>query len=291
MIALMQLLIKYAFLQPFGAQTTLNTFQTIILILASVSIAAAGNVINDIYDIKTDLINKPNKVVIGKSISEKTAYNLFIILNLIGVGLGFYLCFLIGKNTFFSVFIIISILLYIYTTYLKQTFLIGNIVIALLVALSILIVGVFELLPTITIDNKQIQLMYFTTIKDYALMAFIITFIREIAKDIEDIDGDYASGMRTLPIVIGRKRASYVLFTLTLLPLFIITYYTVHSLYKTPIAANYFLIFIIAPLLYVSIKTFNANTKKEYKHISSTLKLIMFFGMLSLLLYKYIFLP
>src|SRR5690606_4051150 len=171
-------------------------------IVSTVCIAAAGNIINDINDIETDLVNKPNKIVVGKSISEKTAYNLFIIFNVIGVGVGYYLSNAVGRSGFFTLFVMISILLYVYSTYLKQLFLIGNLVISALVALSIVIVGVFELIPNITEQNQSIQLIYFKTIWNYAYMAFILNLIREIVKDVEDMEGDSKTGMRTLPIVI-----------------------------------------------------------------------------------------
>jgi len=287
MIVLVQLLIKYAFLEPFGFSFGLTTLQISVLILATICIAAAGNIINDIYDVETDFVNKPDKIIVGKSISEKTAYNLFIILNVIGVGLGYYLSQSVGKSAFFSIFVIISALLYVYASYLKQTLLIGNIIISALVALSIVVVGIFELLPIITPENRQTLFTFFKIILDYALFAFIINLIREIAKDIEDIDGDYKAGMSTLPIVIGRGRAGNILFVLTLLPLFAVSYYVIDSLYKNQITVIYFLVFIIAPLLYICIKSFGAKTKKDYHHISSLLKLVMFFWMLSLVLYKF----
>ncbi len=290
MIALVQLLIKYALLEPFGVNTTLNALGISLLILATVFIAAAGNIINDIYDVETDFINKPEKLIVGKTISEKKAYNLFIIFNVIGVAIGFYISNLVGKNALFSLFVIISALLYVYASYLKQMLLIGNIIISILVALSILIVGVFELLPAITLQNQQTQLTFFKIIFDYAVFAFMINLLREIAKDLEDIDGDYKAGMNTLPIAIGRTRATNVLFVLSLIPLLSIAFYVINSLYKNNIAVGYFLLFIIGPLLYISIKSFNAKTKKEYHHISSMLKIVMVFGMLSLLLYKYILL-
>ncbi|WP_100611355.1 geranylgeranylglycerol-phosphate geranylgeranyltransferase [Confluentibacter lentus] len=287
MIALVQLLIKYAFLEPYGAATGLDTLGIILLIIATVCIAAAGNVINDINDIETDFINKPDKIIIGKSISEKTAYNLFIVLNVIGVGLGYYLSNTVGRSGFFSLFVIISVLLYVYSTYLKQLFLIGNLVISILVALSILIVGFFELIPNITEQNQTIQLLYFKTILNYAYIAFILNLIREIAKDVEDLEGDTKACMNTLPIIIGKEKTKYVLFILSLITLLITGYYLVDSLYNNQIAVIYFLIFIIAPLLYLNIKILSAQIKTDYTHISNILKWIMLFGMLSLLLYTY----
>lgn len=287
MIAGMQLLIKYALLESFGIQTSLDPLGITLLILATVLIAAAGNIINDIYDVETDAINKPHKLIVGKTISEKTAYNLFIVFNIIGVGIGFYVSNLVGKSAFFSFFVIISALLYVYASYLKRTLLIGNIIISILVGLSVLIVGIFELLPAITPENQQFQFTFFKIIFDYSVFAFSINLLREIAKDLEDIDGDYKAGMNTLPIAIGRKRATHILFVLTLIPILVLTFYVINSLYKNEIATGYFLLFIIGPLIYTCIKTFNAETKKEYHHISNLLKLVMFFGMLSLLLYKY----
>jgi 4-hydroxybenzoate polyprenyltransferase len=288
MIALAQVLIKYALLVPFGVQMALNDFSFSLLVLSTLCIAAAGNIINDIYDVETDLVNKSKKVIVGKSISEKQANNLFIILNVIGVGLGFYISNLVGKNAFFAFFVIISALLYIYASYLKQILLIGNIVISVLVALSIIIVGLFELLPVITLQNQGTQLAVFKIVLNYAEFAFLINLVREIAKDIEDIDGDYKAGMNTLPIAIGRERASKVLFAMTLIPLFAVVYYMVTYLYKNQIAIVYFLIFIVAPLIYLVIKSFNAETKQHFRQISAILKLVMCFGMLSLLLFKFI---
>lgn len=289
MIALVQLLIKYALLEPFQADIMFNWFGIALLITATLCLAAAGNIINDIYDVETDTVNRPNNVIIGKTVSEKTAYNLFIVFNVIGMLIGFYLSHLVGKSGFFAIFVVVSALLYLYASYLKQTLLVGNLVISILVAMSILIVGIFELLPATTPQNQPTQVFFFKILLDYALFAFIINLIREIAKDMEDIDGDYKVGMNTLPIAVGRERASKVLFVLTLLPLFGVSYYVINHMYKQPVSVGYFLLFVIAPLLYVTIKAFSASSKKEFRHISDILKLVMLFGMLSLFLYTALF--
>lgn len=289
MIAFVQILIKYALFHPFLETTELtimlNGFGFGLLVFSTLCIAAAGNIINDIYDVETDMVNRPSKVIIGKKISEKTAYTLFVIFNVIGVLIGFYLSHLVGRSGFFAIFVIISALLYVYASYLKQMLLIGNIAISVLVGLSILIVGVFELMPSITEQNQATQLTFFKILFDYSLFAFLINFVREIIKDLEDVDGDYKSGMNTLPIAIGRDRASKVAFAASLLPLMGSIYYVSTYLYKYELFIGYFLILIIIPLIYISLKAFNAKTKKHYHHISNMLKLVMFFGILSLLLY------
>ena len=288
LIALTQYLIKYALLLPFDVSITLNDLGFSLLVFATLCIAAAGYIINDIYDTETDLVNRPERVIVGKSISEKAAYNLFFALNIIGVGLGFYLANTVGRSGFFAVFIIISALLYVYSSYLKQLPVVGNIVISMVVASSILIVGLFELLPVINEGNRNTQITFFNILFDYAVFAFMITLIRELVKDIEDVDGDHKAGLNTLPIAIGRARATNITFIASLIPTMLVSYYVITYLYKQQIAVGYFLVFIIAPMIYVSIKLFSAETKTQYHHISVVLKIVMFFGILSLLLYRLI---
>ncbi|MGR7813824.1 geranylgeranylglycerol-phosphate geranylgeranyltransferase [Lacinutrix undariae] len=291
LIILVQTLIKYALFEPFGIATALSASEFLILVLASVFIAAAGNIINDIYDVDIDNINKPNTVIVGKKISEANAYNLYIALNIIGVALGFYLATAIGQSKFFIIFVIISALLYVYSTSLKQIPLAGNIIISILVGLTVLIVGVFDLIPAVTQANKTTQLTFLKIIFDYSLFAFLINLIREIIKDIEDIDGDHKAGIKTLPIVLGRERAKKIVFALSFLPLAAVIHYIITYLFQQQIAVIYFLVAIAAPLIFVTIKIFLAKTKKDYHFISSLLKIVMLLGMLSLPLFKYILLP
>ena len=288
MIALVQFLIKYALLIPFGVEITLNAFGFSLLVLSTLSIAAAGYIINDIYDVETDLVNKPDKVIIGKTISEKKAYNLFIIFNVIGVLIGFYLSHLVGRSGFFALFVIISGLLYLYASYLKQMLLVGNVVISILVAMSLILVGLFELLPAVTIQNQETQLTFFKIIFDYAVFAFILNLLREMIKDIEDVDGDYKAGMNTLPIALGRDRASKIIFALSFLPVLLVVYYLATYMYMQLIVVVYFLTTVIAPMIYIIIKLYTAETKKDYTRLSTIFKVVMVFGMLSLLLYKFV---
>ena len=292
MIAIMQYLIKYALLLPFseshGITTSLSHFNFFLLVLATLLIAAAGYVINDIEDVETDKINKPNQLIVSKYISENDATTIFMVLNIIGVGLGFYLTYSIGKTGFFAIFFIASALLYIYSTSLKQIAIVGNAVVSLVVALSILSVGIFELIPAMNVNNEAVQITFMNIIKDYAIFAFMVNLVRELVKDLEDIEGDKAAEIETLPVILGRQRANKIAFLISLTPILSITYYIVTYLFKQLPVVGYFLILVIAPLIYASIKLFNAKDKAEYKHISLIYKLVMFTGMLSLLLYNFI---
>lgn len=288
MIAMVQLLLKYALFQPFNIEMTLNWFGFGLLILATLCIAAAGNIINDIHDVEADSVNKPNKQIIGKSVSEKTAFTLFIVLNVVGVAIGFYLSNMVGRSGFSVVFVGISILLYVYASNLKQIVVVKNLIVAILVAISIIIVALFDLLPAITSQNQDTQLALFKIVIDYALFAFGLTLIREIVKDLQDIEGDRKAGLNTLPIAIGKELATKVAFALLVLFSAAVAYYVITYLYKQQMAVIYFLALVIAPLMYTTIKLFSAKSKSEYAYLSLLLKLCMLFGMLSLLLYSFI---
>lgn len=287
LIVLVQFFIRYGIFIPLGADLGLSELQFFFLIISSVSIAAGGNIINDLYDIEIDRINKPTKVYIGKIISEKSAGNLFILFNIIGVGIGFYLSNVIGKPQFAAIFIIISASLYLYASNFKKILLAGNILISVLVALSLVIVGVFDLLPSITVENQAVQATAFKWVFKFAFFAFFVNFIREIVKDLMDINGDKKGEISSLPIVLGRKRTVFVIFTLSLILLFSILYFMYHQLYDRQIPMLYFLLTIVGPLLIFIIKSWDAKKNKDYRRLSNLLKIIMFFGIFAMIVFRF----
>jgi len=147
LIALMQFFVEFGLIDPLVSTLNLSSFHFFLLCIATICIAAGGNIINDIYDVEIDLINKPDKVLIGTKISEKNAVRWYITFTVIGVCLGFYLANVIDRPGFAALFVIISALLYLYASYFKGILLLGNIIISLLVSMSIILVGLFELLP------------------------------------------------------------------------------------------------------------------------------------------------
>ena len=289
MLALVQCLIKFSLLIPeFGVQSTLNWYGFSLLVLSTVFLAAAGYIINDIEDVEADNINKPYRVIVDKHISSNLGFNWYIALNVLGVILGFIVAQTVEKSAFFVLFIVISAMLYLYATYFKYIFLVGHVIISLLVSFSILIVGIFELLPVLTPENRSTQLTIFKILLDYALFAFVINFIRELIKSVEDMQGDYKVGVKSLPILAGKDRAIRIIFFLSLLPIFGVTYYVFTYLNKQHIAIVYFVITVILPMIYCSFRLFSAQKKSAFSLLSASYKLIMLFGMLSMLLYKLI---
>jgi len=289
-IALTMFLIKYGLFEPFEATITLNLFGFSLLVLAVVSIAASGYVINDIFDVPADIENKPQRTLINTSISEKVAYRLFFILNILGVGLGFYLSNLIGHPGFSGFFIFGSAILYIYNSQLQQTVLIGNILVSLIVGLVPIGVGLYDLLPAITPQNQQTQWAIFSVLIDYSIFAFLVNLLREIVKDQEDIDGDYNAGYKTLPIVLGKKRTNKLLFIIGILPVVFLVYYIYQSLFENIWAVVYALLLLVAPLLFFLINIWTAEKKSEFTKLSLILKLVLFFGLISIAFLQFILL-
>jgi 4-hydroxybenzoate polyprenyltransferase len=282
MLAFMQLIFRYVFFKFQNIPLALADWQYGLLVLSTILIAAGGYVINNIFDQNTDTINKPNNVIVGKTISETNAYNLYIGLTVTGVAIGFYLSNVIVKPGFASIFILIAATLYLYATSLKQMMIIGNVIVALLLSFSVVIIGIFDLFPTIHEGNQQQLGVVFSILLDYALFTFFLNFMREIVKDIEDVDGDYNQGMNTLPIAIGKSRAAKIVFGLSFIPILFMLYYINKYLLELVFTTVYLLLFVMGPLLYFTVKIWTAKSKKEFHTMSLLLKWILLFGILSI---------
>ena len=177
MLAFMQLLFYFGFLKLESIDLALANWQYILLVLSTVCIAAGGYIINNIEDQDSDMANKPKDVVVGVFIPENIAYNLYIGLTLIGVSIGFYLSNVIMRPSFLLVFILPAALLYIYATSLKQIMIVGNIVVAFMLSLSIIIIGLFTIFPATNSGNMESMKIVFSILLDYAIIAFIINFL------------------------------------------------------------------------------------------------------------------
>lgn len=232
-----------------------------ILSLSTVMIAAGGYIINDYYDIKIDLINKPQRVVIGKSITRRYAILFHTLLSFAGVILGFLLSWKIAAVNFVSVTV-----LWWYSNSLKRQPFIGNFVVALLTGIAIWLVD-------------SLYKTGHMLIISYASFAFFITLMREIIKDMEDLKGDQTFGCQTLPIVWGMRRTKnliYAILTLFLVTIMLINYYFQN------LPVHYFLLFLFAPMLWFLARLIGADTKKDFAWLSRFCKIILLLGILSM---------
>ncbi|MDC9721306.1 MAG: geranylgeranylglycerol-phosphate geranylgeranyltransferase [Urechidicola sp.] len=279
MLIIIQLLFKFVLFKNYQIATSLTTFEFTLLVISIVFIAAGGNVINDLFDIETDKINKPTKVIVGVIFSKSQVKFTYAILTFTGVVVGIYFSYKLENPLTSFYFVVISILLFIYSAYFKKKALIGNLIVSLLIGFSIILLGMFDILPN---SNNTNNLIAFNMILVYASFAFSLNLIREIIKDIEDIDGDYTVGMKTLPIIFGRKRTQNCTFFLSILFTFILIFTITFYRYLSDFLLGYGLLFIIAPLLYFCHQIYHADTKQDFKKLSFLLKLIMISGMLSI---------
>ena len=296
LFAFMQLIIKYGFLNQIhfkdalGAQQSLvlwqslSNFQYILLVSATLFILAGGYIINAIFDVDTDNINKPSEVVIDKHISEKTAYNLYFIFTCLGVGIGFYLSRVINKPAFATLFIICAALLYIYSNGLKQIPILGNVIVAIVAGLSIINISFFNILPAIYSGNEFFMKTLVSILTDYAIFIFLLQFAIEIIKTIANEKGDAAFGISTVATYFGIKKAKIIGMISLLIFISYLTYYLLENLAHNLYAVGYFILFIIAPLVVVIIKLFKYKQTKEYVLLINILKLVQITTILSLLI-------
>ena len=284
MIALVMLLFKFVLFQRFLLNVSLDLVHFLLLMFSTMFIAIAGYIINDIYDVQSDAINKPDKLFVGKKISRSRAYNQFIAFNSAGLLLGMYLSYYVGHNSYFILYVMSSLLLYFYAKKMKKVLLLGNLSIALVVFLCTILLVVFDVLPVTNNFNEQQQMMAFKWVLLFGVFSFFLTLLREIVKDMEDIKGDKATGVRSLPIVIGQPRTKLILLINTFLVVLSVSYFAYVLWQFDTIAAIYLSIFVTMPMLYFGYDLWTASEARHFHRSSNLLKLIMLFGMLTLLL-------
>lgn len=226
-------------------------------------IAAAGYIINDYYDIKIDIINKPQRVVIGRIIKRRTALILNFSLNFIGLAISALAGWKILLFNGFAIF-----LLWLYSNDLKRRPLIGNITISLLAAMALIVIGLHY--------KEHIFLC-----SVYALFAFFSNLMRELVKDMEDMRGDATFGCKTFPIAFGVRKSKnlIILFCVGMVANFTLLY-NFFSIWS----GLYFIFLVFLPLIYFIAKLMKADTVKDYSHLSTLCKLIMVSGIFSMII-------
>ena len=277
------LLIKFLFFPSFSIETALSLFQFSLLLLSIVLISAAGYIINDIEDVISDKINKPKKLIVSKVITKEKANQWYKITNTLGIALGILFCLNISKPTYSFIFIGASLLLYLYSKKLKSKPLIGNLIIAFLIGISIFILAFFEFNFILKTEPQNLA---FTIIKALSIFAFCMNLTREIIKDIEDVNGDYVLKISTLPILLGITRTKNIANLTILLPIGLLLFILLNFSESYKFTMLYLLITVFLPLVYISIKLFSVKNKNDFKKISTLLKITMFLGVNSLIIFS-----
>lgn len=280
--------IKSAFVPP-----ALSHQSFALLCLSTVLIGAAGYIINDYYDIRIDQINKPEKVMIGKIMRRRIALALHIGINALGLLIAFLVAWSVGMPRLVFLHAIAALLLYKYSENYKRQFLSGNIMISLLTALVVILPLAFETKAIIKLNGIQPEMAGYVVkaVFVYAAFAFVTTFIREIVKDAEDLEGDLDSNCRTLPILLGTRRTKNLLAGLLLLvELFLAGIFYIQSTSGDAISALYLFFGVMVPGLLTAWHILKARDKDGFSKASTWLKLMMTGGILSMPVYFYIYL-
>jgi 4-hydroxybenzoate polyprenyltransferase len=291
-IAITQILFVYCIVHPVmfeaGVRPNIYGVYFFLLLISSVTIAAAGYIINDYFDLNIDQINKPDKLVVEKIISRRWVIFWHLFLTIAGIAIGFYIDWKTNVRFLGVANLACAVLLFFYSISLKKKLLSGNIVISALTAWVILVVGWCE-----TSNLLQVSLIGSFTEKItrisflYAGFAFVISLLREVVKDIEDMEGDRRYGGNTMPIAWGINATKVFLavwLVVLIGALLIVQFYTL--VLRWWWSAAYCIFFIIIPLLYIFKMLFSVNTSREYHRLSSVIKLVMFTGILSMIFFK-----
>jgi len=281
-------------LQTYGFEPESQTAMMSLLIAATVFIAAGGYVLNDYFDIKIDAINKPEKQIVGNTVTRNTAMILHQVLTGIGVICGLALAFWARSFTLGFIFIVVSGLLWFYSASYKRQFMTGNLIVAFLAALTILVVGITQL----AFLQKEFGKLIFETpiptqiyswMGGFAIFSFLTTWIREIIKDLEDEKGDREMECRTMPIKWGIQKTKtflYSLIAVTVAGLFLVNEFFIQ--FQGTLTIRYIIFGLALPFAALIYLIANSKTKADYHQASTLSKVIMLIGVLYCFVFYYL---
>lgn len=297
-VALTMVLMRYAIIEPilsilpFSALGSteaesmvlqLAWYDFMILVLSTVFITAAGYVINDYFDIKTDLVNR-GKVIVGTIVSRRKAMMWHNILNALGIAGGFYVSYKIGYFWLGIFFLLVSGLLYFYSATYKRQLLVGNIIVSILTAAVPFMVVVFDIPPVYSYysqiaDHMPSLTILFYWVGGFSVFAFLVSLAREIVKDMEDYEGDQAYGSNSLPVAVGLRGAKIVSVSIVaaiVLLLLYVWYYHLNDL----VTVLYISILLILPLAIAAYFILKGRDRRDFNIASLWIKIVMLSGIL-----------
>ena len=295
MVALMMLLVYHCVMSPLSYYSDIDIFPSsisfVLLVMSLIFIVAASYVINDAFDVETDKYNKPEKKLIPNIFSQKEANLYYVILTFLGLTSGLVSSILVLNVKFYmllAVVVLLACILYSYSSTYKKKLFVGNLIVSLSVAIAVFLPYLFELLYLS--DNVMFlseckdlvkSIVYFVLI--YTLFAFLLTLIREIIKDVEDMDGDGRTHCRTIPVVYGLSKTKTILYILVVLLLILLFAY-MFILFKLQLfTVSAFIVVVALCSILLIVKIFKAKEKKSFHNLSNMTKVMMLIGILSML--------
>jgi len=293
-VILLQLVLYFGVLLPifkmYEEESVFTKSMFFVFVLITALIAAGGNIINDIIDVDIDKVNKPEKWFVGNIISLKQAYHYYIGTILLGFIASLWIALSLGKPIYMLLYIGAVVLLYLYSKYLKGTFLLGNILVSAFSSGVIGVILIFEYrtgLALLSINSAPyifIQQLFF----GFMLFSFFTSFLREIVKDVQDVVGDKYGGAKTIPLVIGVEKTKWLLFVISAVILSLMIYWIDLSVNEFNDAAVYYMIYAVIPFhLYIIYLILKAKSKNEFDNLSKMIKILMLIGIGMLVFYLF----
>jgi len=262
-------------------------WQLLLLIAATVLIAAGGYVINDYFDVKIDAINSPDTLVITRDVTKEEAMLLFRCLTAAGILCGVALAVVLRSLFLGTVFVVVPGMLWFYSSSYKRMFLVGNIVIALLSGITPLLVAFANAAAmNIHYGPDHFGSMYvisqmYEWMGGFALFAFLCTWIREVVKDIQDVEGDRELECHTFPVKIGDLGTKIFVTVLILLTCAILSYFNFVLLPVSfswgSFVSRFYLLLMIAFVCELAL-LWVAKLPADYRNAQILMKFIMFMG-------------
>lgn len=286
-IVLTQLGLHYLVILPIlhDAQvvSTLSHLDVALLVLSTVLIAAGGYIINDYFDVQIDRVNKPDRVFIDRSIKRRVAILLHQIFSGVAVLIGVYLAWKAHNLKLAAIQPIVVGFLWFYSTGYKKQPLTGNVVVSFLTGLVVLIVGIYQSDLFYNPEAAYAAYAVFIRLFFYFVFAFVVSLMREIVKDMEDVEGDERFGCRTLPILIGINKTKWVVYALAALTFLLVLYIEVSRYHARDfLTIIYLLQTLQVPLGVVVWQLVVADSPKHFRRVSTLIKLLMLMGIFSM---------
>jgi 4-hydroxybenzoate polyprenyltransferase len=283
-VAANQAIVSFLIIRPVLSNPELSLKLTLLLILNTVIITAGGNLINDIFDQKTDNVNKPEKSYVGHLISVQNAWIYYTVMQVTGLGIAVYIAYSIGQLHLIIIYPAAVMLLFYYAYFLKRTVLAGNILISLFVSMVSGIL-LFAEKNALEVAGTDVNESIFSLVFAYMIFSFLINLIREIVKDMEDVSGDMQAGCKTLPIVYGIEKSSTIAQGIIVVSILLLGFWVLASEgtlnFRTQI---FILLFCGSPLVVILRLLKSTSYKQNYGRISSILKWIMVAGLVSMIM-------
>lgn len=299
-IAVSMIALRYLVLIPVlsdkGISLVISTNDFLILVFGTMLIAGAGNIINDYFDIKPDRLNKHHQVIVGKYVKRREAMVTHVVLSTLGFTISAYVAIKYSIPWLLLFQVIAITLLWLYSASFKNSFLIGNLIVAFLTACIPLIVisydfpAVFETegftFPYLNAPYANFKEAIFITLC-YAGFAFFLNLIREIQKDMADVKGDKEIGAKTMPIELGIESTRKIVNSLILFVILLLIYIQ-QTFIADKLSSIYILLFIITPLIISAYKLKKAKKSKQFLKASNYTKIAMAGGLGYLVVFYYL---